>query len=103
MRPFEQLESSIYKFGWLQGSGKRLKEGTFWLRRPDLFTRQKASCSFGWKRKLYLPNTPLKEMDEAIDQAATQIRALGNLDWVVEKPMVSGVGIHYGSEPTNAR
>jgi hypothetical protein len=45
----------------------------------------------------------LKEMDEAIDQAATLIRALGNLDGVVEKPMASGVGIHYGSEPTNAR
>jgi hypothetical protein len=42
-----------------------------------------------------LPDTTLKEMDEAIDRAATKIRALGNLDAVIEKPMASGVGVHY--------
>ncbi len=34
MRPFEQLESSIHKFGWLQGLRKLLKEKRFWLPVP---------------------------------------------------------------------
>jgi hypothetical protein len=52
-----------------------------------------------------LPNTTLtlKEMDEAIDQAATQIRALGMCRRGSRKTDRVGVGTHYGSEPTNAR
>jgi hypothetical protein len=48
-----------------------------------------------------LPNTTQKEMDEAIDQAATQIQALGNLDAVVESRWRRALE-YYGSEPTNA-
>jgi len=44
-----------------------------------------------------LPETTLKEMDDAIHEAAAQIRALGNVDEVIEKQMASGVGIHHGS------
>lgn len=48
-----------------------------------------------------LPEETLKQLDAVVEEAASQIRALGNLDEVKEKQMALGVGIDYTSEPTN--
>ena len=31
------LQEQNYKFGWLRGVGKLLKQQNFWLRRPDTY------------------------------------------------------------------
>jgi hypothetical protein len=47
-----------------------------------------------------LPEETLQQLDAAVEQAARQIRALGNLDEVKARQMASGVGIDYPSETT---